>query len=48
MTQEQKDTIEEIKAVGFLLSVTDNSADVPPEVLNRIGDLIQDELNKVE
>lgn len=42
MTQEQLDKLDYIKTIGMILSVVDNTATLPAEAINRIGDLIQD------
>lgn len=47
MSEEEKDVIENIKAVAFLLATVEKSADIPTEIINRIGDLIQDQLIKL-
>lgn len=40
MKDNEKDVIEEVKAIGEILSVVDQDATVQPETINRIGELI--------
>lgn len=42
MTEKQKDTIEEIKALALLLSLTDSESLLSADTLKRIGDLVFD------
>lgn len=40
MNDLQKDVLKQIESIGMLLSITDESAAVQADTINRIGDLI--------